>query len=375
MTGSLAHLGIRSPDAGSSDPRSSYNPFMRGYRIDQHGGADALQWHEDLPTPEPRADEVRVTVRACALNHLDLWVRNGVPGHTFPLPLIPGSEVTGTVDTMGDRVAGLEPGTPVLVAPAVSCGRCERCLSGQDFLCREYGILGEHRDGGLAEAIVVPWRNILPLPEGLSFTEAAAIPLVFLTAWHMLSARAELRHGEDILIHAAGSGVSSAGIQIARVLGARHIIVTAGAEDKLERAMQLGATHTINYLDEEFPRRVREITDGKGVEVVFDHVGGEVFEASFRALAWGGRIVLCGATAGGEATVNLRAIFFKSLSVLGSTMGSLAELKHIMPFFERGELAPVIDRVLPFNAAPEGLEALEQREQFGKLVVSIDDMP
>lgn len=348
---------------------------MRGYRIDEHGGADALRWYEDLPLPEPRADEVRVAVRACALNHLDLWVRNGVPGHTFPLPLIPGSEVTGTVDAMGDRVSGLEPGSPVLVAPAVSCGRCERCLSGEDYLCRQYGILGEHRDGGLAEFIVVPWRNILPLPEGLSFTEAAAIPLVFLTAWHMISTRAALRHGEDILIHAAGSGVSSAGIQIARMLGARRIIVTAGAEEKLRRARELGATHAINYRDEEFSHRVREITGGKGVEVVFDHVGGEVFEESLRAVAWGGRVVTCGATSGGEANVNLRAVFFKSLSILGSTMGSLAELKHLMPFFERRELNPVINRVVAFTVAREGLEALEQREQFGKLVVSIDEQP
>jgi NADPH:quinone reductase-like Zn-dependent oxidoreductase len=346
---------------------------MRGYRIDEHGGADALQWHDDLPDPAPGAHEVRVAVRACALNHLDLWLRNGVPGHTFPLPLIPGSEVTGTVDAVGAGVKDLEPGAAVLVAPGVSCGHCERCLSGQDPLCREYGILGEHRDGGMAELIVVPWRNVLPLPEGLSFTEAAAIPLVFLTAWHMLIARAELRRGEDVLIHAAGSGVSSAGLQIARLFGARHIIATAGSEAKLQRALELGATHAVNYKEEDFAARVREITARKGVEIVFDHVGGSVFEASFRALAWGGRVVLCGATSAGQATINLRAVFFKTLSILGSTMGSLAELKHMMPFFERGELAPVIDRVLPFTAAREGLQALENREQFGKLVLEWQD--
>ncbi len=346
---------------------------MLGYLIREHGGPEALEWRDDLPLPEPRADEVRVRVRACALNHLDLWVRNGVPRHRFPLPLIPGSEIAGDVEAAGERVEGLAPGTPTLVAPAVSCGRCERCLGGEDPLCRQYGILGEHRDGGYAEFVVVPWRNVLPLPAGLSYVEAAALPLVSLTAWHMLTGRARLERGEDVLIHAAGSGVSSAGIQIARLLGARRIIATAGGKAKLAKARELGATHTIDYRHEDFVARVKEITDRKGVEVVFDHVGGDIFERSLSAVAWGGRIVLCGATARGEATVNLRAVFFKSLSILGSTMGSLAELIRLLRFVESGDLKPVVDRTFPITEARAAQTALENREQFGKLVLTMDE--
>ncbi len=319
--------------------------------------------------PSTRPDQVRVRVRACALNRLDLWVREGVSGYTFPLPLIPGSEVAGIVEEVGGLVAGVQPGDPVLLGPGVSCGYCSHCSFGEDQLCANYGILGEQRDGGYAEYIVVPGRNVLPLPEGLSFAEAAAIPLVFLTAWHMLVGRARLAPHEDILLHAAGSGVTTAGIQIARLLSARHIIVTAGSDEKLKRAMELGATYTINYHDEDFARRTREITGGKGVEVVFDHVGGEVFERSFKAITRGGRIVTCGATAGHDVSLNLRQVFFKSLSVLGSTMGSLGELKAVLRFFPSGELKPVVDRTFPFSEAQAAQQYLATRRQFGKVVL------
>ncbi len=345
---------------------------MLAYTIAQHGGPEVLEWTE-LPRPQPRADEVLVKVRACALNRLDLWVRNGVDGYEYPLPLIPGSEISGDVVAVGELVRDVEVGQPTLVAPGVSCAVCERCVSGDDMLCRHYGILGEHRDGGYGEFVVVPGRNILPLPAGLTYIEAAALPLVFLTAWHMLVARADLRPLEDILLHAAGSGVSSAGIQIAKLLGARHIIATASSNEKLERARELGATATINYTEEDFARRVREITQGKGVEVVFDHVGGKVFEQSFRALAWGGRIVLCGATVEPMVTVNLRAAFFKSLSILGSTMGRLAELRHLLRFVDTGQLRPVVDSTYPLKEAPEAQARLERREQFGKIVLTVGD--
>lgn len=344
---------------------------MRAFRISRHGGPEVLEWVE-LPTPEPAPDEVLVRVRACALNRLDLWVRNGVPGHEFPLPLIPGSEVAGEVAAVGAAVRGIEVGAPVLLAPGLSCGRCDRCLAAEDMLCREYGILGEHRDGGYAEAIVVPGRNVLPLPRGLSFAEAAALPLVFLTAWHMLQARAVLRPFEDVLIHAAGSGVSSAAIQIARLIGARRIIVTAGSEAKLDRARELGATHAINYNQDDFVPAIREITAKKGVEVVLDHVGGETFERSLLVLAWGGRLVLCGATTAPEVTVNLRVLFFKNQSILGSTMGTQAELRQLLEFVEAGTLAPVVDRILPLERAAEAQRALENREQFGKIVLTVD---
>lgn len=345
---------------------------MRAWQVVRHGGPEALE-HTELPDPEPGPGEVRVAVRACAVNHLDLWVRNGVPGHRFPLPLIPGSEVAGVVDVLGPGVDDVEVGSPTLVAPATSCGHCPRCVAGEDMLCRRYAILGEHRDGGYAEQLVVPRRNVLPLPRGLSFVEAAAVPLVFLTAWHMLAGRARLGRREDVLIHAAGSGVSTAAIQIARLLGARTIVATAGSDDKLARARELGATHTVNYTSDDFVAAAREATGGKGVEVVVDHVGGEVFEKSLKALAWAGRIVLCGATAAAEATVDLRAVFFKSLSILGSTMGSLAELVHLLGYFESGELRPVVDRVLPIEEARRAQAVLEERAQFGKVVLTVGD--
>ena len=345
---------------------------MLAYRIAHHGGPEALEWCE-LPRPEPRADEVLVRVRACSLNHLDLWVRNGVAGHRFPLPLIPGSEIAGEIEETGALAADLAPGRPVLVASGVSCGICPACLGANDQFCRSYGIFGEDRDGGYAELVAVPRRNILDIPKGLSYVEAAAIPLVFLTAWHMLAARAELRPLEDVLIHAAGSGVSSAGIQIARLLGARKIIATAGTEDKRLQAAQLGATHTLDYSSGHFASDVRKITEGKGVEVVFDHVGGPIFEESLRALAWGGRAVLCGATADATANINLRAVFFKSLSILGSTMGSLAELREVLRFFDTGQLRPVIDRTLPLEKAPEAQKLLTDRALFGKIVLTVGD--
>ncbi len=343
---------------------------MRAFRVQRHGGPDALDWGE-WPDPAPGPGEVRVRVHACALNHLDLWLRNGVPGHRFPLPLTPGAEVAGDVESLGPGVTDLALGDPCVVAPGVACGVCPRCTAGADHLCPGYGLLGEHRDGGYAELLVVPRRNILPLPRGLSYVEAAAIPLVFLTAWHMLVARAELAPHEDVLLHAAGSGVTSAGIQIARLLGARRIVVTAGSDEKLEKARALGATHAINYRTADLVRGVREATAGEGVDVVFDHLGGATLEQSLRLLKRSGRAVLCGATEGAEAKVNLRALFFKSLSLLGSTMGSLGELTTLLPYFERGVLKPVIHRTFPLAEAGVAQELLARRGVFGKLVLTV----
>ncbi len=343
---------------------------MHAWRIPQHGGPEVLEWVE-LPDPRPGPGEAVVAVRACALNHLDLWVRNGVEGVEYPLPIIPGSEVAGDVESLGEGVTGFARGDPVLVAPGLSCGECAHCLAGDDPLCRQYGILGEHRDGGYAEKILVPARNLLPLPRGLSYAEAAAIPLVFLTAWRMLTTRARLKAGEDVLIHAAGSGVSSAAIQIARHLRARAIVATASTPAKLEQARRLGATHTVDYLSEDFVRAARQATGGKGVDVVVDHVGADVFERSLKALARGGRIVLCGATAGHDVRINLRAVFFRSLSILGSTMGGLEELKYVLRLVAAGELRPVLDRTVPLAEAPRAQQALESREQFGKIVLTV----
>jgi NADPH:quinone reductase-like Zn-dependent oxidoreductase len=344
---------------------------VQGYRISHHGGPEVLEWSE-LANPRPRPHEVVVAVRACSLNHLDLWVRNGIAGVRYPLPLVPGSEVAGDIFELGAGVEGWHVGDAVLIAAGLSCGVCERCLAGEDPLCRHYGILGESRDGGYAERIAVPARNLVPLPRGLSYAEAAALPLVFLTAWHMLQ-RAALRATEDVLVHAAGSGVSSAAIQIARLLGARRIFATASSEQKRERARALGATHTLSYRDPDFVRAIKEATDGRGVDVIVDHVGGEVFERSLKALAWGGRIVLCGSTMGAEASVNLRAVFFKSLSILGSTMGSLGEFKRLLHHVESGQLQAVVDRTFPLREAPAAQVALAAREQFGKIVLLVGD--
>jgi NADPH:quinone reductase-like Zn-dependent oxidoreductase len=332
---------------------------------------EALEW-EELPLVSPGRGEVMVRVRACALNRLDLWVRNGVEGHTFPLPLIPGSEISGIVEQTSEEVDDYVVGDPVLIAPGLSCGICEKCLGDQDMLCKHYGILGETRNGGYAEFVAVPRRNILPHPKGLTFIESAAIPLTFLTAWHMLVSRAALQH-EDILIHAAGSGVSSAAIQIARVLGAKRIIVTAGSDTKLQAATKLGATHAINYQKTNFVEDVRDIVGKKGVEVVVDHVGGKTFEKSLNLLAWGGRIVLCGATSDAAVKLNLRPVFFKSLSILGSTMGSLQELRQVLELFDSGDLRPTVDRTFPLIEAPAAQKFLESRQQFGKVVLTVGD--
>lgn len=341
---------------------------MRAIVVEQHGGLEALQSVE-CETPRPGPGEVRVRVAACGVNHLDVWVRRGVAGHTFPLPLIPGSDVAGVVDALGDGVDDLPEGSEVIVAPATSCAVCVMCLSGRDHRCRKYRILGEHRDGGYAEAIVVPRANLLLKPPQLSFVQAAGIGIPFLTAWHMLVARAELRPGETVLIQAAGSGVGSAAIQIARLWGAT-VIATAGSDDKLARARQLGAHELINYQTESVAARVKELTNRVGVDVVVDHVGTATWEQSIRSLAWQGRLVTCGATTGADARIDLRVLFFKALSLLGSTMGSKGEFAEVVGHVANGALTPVIDQTLPLERAREAHALLEERRVFGKIVLT-----
>lgn len=340
---------------------------MRAVVIREHGGPECLLF-EERPTPVPGPGEVLIRVKACALNHLDVWVRKGVPGHKFPLPLVPGCDAAGVIEAVGPGVTSVEAGRPVLVAPGVSCGQCAACASGRDLLCRQYGILGESRDGACAEFLGVPAVNALPLPVGLTFEQAAAVPLVFLTAWHMLVGRAELRPGETVLIHAAGSGVSSAAIQIARLFGAR-ILATAGTPAKLARAREMGADEVIDYRSTDFAEEVRRLTGKRGVDVALDHLGGEVFEKSVRCLARGGRLVTCGATSGPQASVDLRVLFFKGLSLLGSTMGYRSELVELLEHVESGSLRPVVDRVLPLAQLRAAHQLLESRQVFGKIVV------
>ncbi len=343
---------------------------MQAVVVREHGDLEALKL-ETRPIPEPRADQVRIAVRAIALNHLDTWVRRGVPGHVFPLPLVPGCDFAGTIDAVGQAVTGLAVGQRVFVAPGVSCGRCGACAAGQDQLCREYGILGETCDGGCAEYAVVPAVNAIPLPESLSFAQGAAFPLTFLTAWHMLVARCGVRAGDDVLVHAASSGVGSAAVQIAKLFHAR-VIATAGSDGKLARARELGADETLNYETEDWVAGVRRLTAKRGVDIVVEHVGEKTLAGSLRSLAKGGRLVTCGATTGPKLEADLRPIFFKSLSILGSTMGSRGELLHVAQLVGRGLLTPVIDRELPLSQVRQAHAAMARREQFGKILLVPD---
>ena len=342
-------------------------PPMRAVVIASHGGPEVLRVTE-RPDPEPGPGEVRVRIHAAALNHLDIWVRKGVPGVKYPLPIVPGSDGAGTVDALGPGVKDLEAGASVVLAPGLSCGVCERCLHGDDHLCRYYGILGEHRDGTCADFVVVPRANVLQKPANLSFEEAAALPLPFLTAWHMVVERARLRPGETVLVHAAGSSVSTAAIQIAALHGAR-IFVTAGSDEKLARALELGAETGINYRTKDFAEEIRLLTGKRGVDVIVDHIGQETWTRNIQSLAKGGRLVICGNTSGREGMTPLPHLFFKSLSLLGSTMGSRSELFQILKLVEREELFPVIHQVLPMSRVADGHRLLEERAVFGRVVL------
>jgi NADPH:quinone reductase-like Zn-dependent oxidoreductase len=341
---------------------------MKAVRFHQHGGPEVLR-HEDVPDPVAAPNEVLVRVRACALNHLDIWTRKGMPGVKVPLPHISGCDISGEVAGFGSIVTRIKSGQPVVISPGISCGQCVQCLSGRDNLCRSYEIIGGYRiDGGYAEYVKVPEVNVLPLPEGTTFEAAAAIPLTFLTAWNMLVTLAKVRTGEDVLVMGAGSGVGSAAVQIAKLCGAR-VIATASTEDKLGRAKGLGADEGINYATQDLVAELRRLTGKRGVDVIFEHVGGPVFEKLIPALAAGGRLVTCGATAGHLAQTDLRYLFMRQASIMGAHMGSKADLFEILREVERGRLRPVVDRVFPLKEAAEAQRAMEDRRVFGKLVL------
>jgi NADPH:quinone reductase-like Zn-dependent oxidoreductase len=342
---------------------------MKAVVFHQHGGPEVLKYM-DAPDPTTRPNEVLVRVKACALNHLDLWVRRGIPGVPIPLPHIPGSDVSGEIAQIGADVSTVRVGQKVVLAPGVTCGKCAACVSGQDNRCRYFSNLGYLIDGGCAEFVRAPEVNCLPYPENLTFEEAASIPLVFQTAWHMLLARAELQPGEDVLILGAGSGVGSAAIQIARFFGAR-VIATAGTDHKLEKAKQLGADHLINHKTQKIRDEVRRITSKRGVDVVFEHVGTATWDDSFASLAPGGRLVTCGATTGYDAKVDLRFLFSRQLSLLGSYMGTKSELHSVMRLVATGRFKPIVDRIFPLSACAEAHAYLESSSQFGKVVLSV----
>jgi NADPH:quinone reductase-like Zn-dependent oxidoreductase len=341
---------------------------MKALLIRAHGGPEVIETVE-RPSPEPGFGEVRLRVRAAGVNHLDIWVRKGVEGHEFPLPITPGCDMAGEIDKIGPGVEGVQVGDRVAVAPGKSCGRCDACAGGRQNLCRHYGIFGETCDGGDAEQAVVPAVNLLPMPPSMDFTVAAAAPLVFLTAWHMVVDRCSVRAGDDVLVHAAGSGVSMAAIQIAKMHGAR-VFTTVGADEKIAPAQALGAEVVINYKKADFGKEVRALTRKRGCDIIVDHVGGENITKSIRSLAAGGRVVTCGATSGYELKTDLRLVFFKNLSILGSTMGGLGEMRLVWSHICSGRLAPVIAAVMPLDEAREAHRMIEARAVFGKVVLT-----
>ncbi len=338
--------------------------------FNRHGGPEVLERATiDLPAPGPR--EVRVRVRAVALNHIDLWGRRGLPNLRVQFPHRLGADVAGEVDALGPGARGCKVGDKVLINPGLSCGVCARCLSGEDNFCKQYGILGENRQGGYARHMNIPDANLLPYPEGLSWTDAAAIPLCFLTAWQMLVRKAKVEPGQTVLVQAAGSGVSTAGIQIAKMYGAR-VFATAGSDEKCARAKEIGADVAINYQTQDFVSEVKKLTGKVGVDAVLEHVGGDVFVKSILATRWGGRVVTCGATSGFEPQIDLRQIFFRQVEVLGSTMGSKGDLFRVVELVRAGKLKPVVDRVLSLWNASEAHRVLEERKAFGKVVLEVD---
>jgi len=341
---------------------------MRAVRIHSHGGPEVLKL-ETADAPDLRSGTAIVRVHSCALNHLDLWVRRGIAGVTIHLPRIPGSDIAGVIDSI-DGQSLLSPGQKVLLSPGVSCGLCERCLGGQDNFCRYYTLFGYGLDGGYAEKVRAPLVNLVPLPESMPFHEAAAFPLVFLTAWRMLVSRARIQPGQTVLVLGANSGVGSAAIQIAKLFQCR-VIATAGNQEKAAAARSLGADSVIDHYRQSISEEVRLLTGKRGVDIVVEHVGEATWEESIESLARGGCLVTCGATTGHQAMTDLRYIFSRQISILGSYMGTKLELLKVFEFFKSGKLKPVVDRVFALEEARQAHQYLEAGKQFGKVILEV----
>ena len=338
--------------------------------IGRHGGPEVIE-RRTIELPEPGPREVRVRVRAVALNHLDLWVRRGGPAFRLDYPHRLGSDIAGEIDALGPGARGVEVGQRVMVHPALSCGVCTSCRAGRDNLCRQYRILGENTQGGYSQHVNVPDDSILPLGDELDFAAAAALPLTTLTAWQMAFRKAQVRPGQSVLINAAGSGVSVMLIQLCKMVGARVIASTTSA-DKVARARGLGADEVVLSSEVDLVQEVKRLTDRSGADVAFDHVGGELFEQTLACLRWGGRVVTCGATAGFKPAIDLRTVFFKQIEILGSTMGTKGDLAEALPLLRAGRLRQVVDRTMPLWEAAAAHEALESRTVFGKVVLTVD---
>lgn len=336
----------------------------------QHGGPEVLE-RISLEIPEPGPREARVRVHAVAMNHMDLWVRKGGPAFKLVYPHRLGCDIAGVVEALGPGARGAVVGDRVILQPGLSCGTCKACLAGRDNFCRSYKIFGENAQGGYVRHINVPDVNLIKIGDALSFRDAAALPLCTLTAYQMAVRKAGVRPGQTVVVHAAGSGVSSMLIPLCKLLGAQ-VIATTSDPNKAERARQLGADHVVVTSEQDYTGEIRKLTGKAGPEVIFDHVGGELMEKAVGTVAWGGKIVTCGATGGFVAKIDLRQVFFRQVELLGSTMGSKADLLEVLPFVLSGKLGATVDRVVSLWDAREAHEALEQRKVFGKIVLSVD---
>ncbi len=342
---------------------------MRAVVLHQHGGPEVLRLETEWPKPQPRAGEILVKVKACALNFLDVFTREGMPGEPTPLPHITGGDIAGVVDAVGAGVETPTVGTRVLLNPAWGCGVCEYCIDGDGPLCLKPHMLGEMDPGGLAEYVAAPAGQAIPIPDHYGFDEAACLPVTFGTAWRMVVKFARVQPGDVVLAHGAGGGVAIAAIQIAKLMGAR-VIATASEARKLERARGFGADEVINYVeDQEWDKTVRRLTGKRGVDVIIDSVGAAVWERSIRALGKRGRLVTCGATSGPIGPTDIRYLFRREQTILGSNGWTHSELKKVASLAFEGKLKPVIDRVLPLSKTADGERALERREVFGKVVI------
>jgi NADPH:quinone reductase-like Zn-dependent oxidoreductase len=339
---------------------------MKAARIHQFGGPEVLTY-EDIPDPRPRKDQVLVRIRACAMNHLDLWVRNGLPG--VNLPHILGSDIAGEIVEVGEYLSDFKTGQRVLIAPMSFCNHCSKCAAGLQNQCRQFTVLGNAVDGGNCELIAVPVVSVVPIPDWLDFNQAASVPLVFLTAWNMLTGRASIRPGQTVLVLGANSGVGSAAIQIAKMFNAR-VIATAGDERKMQHALELGADHVINHYQQKISQEVRKLTNFEGVDIVVEHVGPATFDESMKSLKPAGTLVTCGATTGPKVDLELRFLFSRQLSLLGSYMGTMGKLHEVLGHVFARRLKPVVDHIFPLQDIRAAHEYMERSQMFGKIVLN-----
>jgi NADPH:quinone reductase-like Zn-dependent oxidoreductase len=342
---------------------------MKALAFREFGGPEKLQL-QDVPDPVPGPADVLVRVRACALNHLDLFVREGIPALKTPLPFWTGCDVAGEIAAVGAAVTGVKVGDRVAVNPNLTCGRCEFCMQGEDSLCLRYGILGEHAPGGLAELVAVRGDHVLALPPHVSCEDAASFILTNMTAWRMVVTQGQVRAGQDVLILGVGGGVSSTAVQIAKLCGAR-VIVTSSSDAKLARARELGADIGINYAREDWARSVWEKTGRRGVDVVIENVGAQTWRQSLRSLAKGGRLITCGATTGPMGETDIRIVFWNQIHIIGSTMANRKEFHDVMRLFFEGRLRAIVDEVVPLAEGAAAQQRLAEGKQFGKIVLTV----